>query len=183
MGWCLRFQESDGFIVGAQRIKSEAAPTSSVEGFSYVMVSEVIYAGVVNALRHKPRGGLRWKWLGGPLPVEEPDNRPIVRFSHADGVDVDGVLTVQKVTGDPVSQITVEVVNALGEVRTNVTTSRDIIINGRSVTVSVTNGVGSLNVPTNHPRDVFLTNCPDFKVTQPIRVVVTQAQAYSATDL
>lgn len=124
--------------------------------------------------------GNRYTYSGGNL-VERTDNRPITRWiADPGGVDeastADGPVEYVLDMGDPAGTVRVEVVDAQGNVRTNVTATRRLELAGKRVKVSVVNGVATINVPTGQPREVEVRSNPDFKLDNPIKVIVTDTE-------
>lgn len=177
MPYYLGIDTATGFVTR----RRFAASVPEVAGITWAEVSEAIYLDAA-VRRHPGDGPLRLSYDGTQL-VEQSDNRPIIRFSSTDATDEGNHFLIQKVTGSSPSTITVELVNEAGNVRTNVTTSRQVQIAGRAVTVSVVAGVGNLSVPTAFPRDVRIDSNNQFRVVKPIRVVVTESAPYADSEL
>lgn len=176
MKYVLVYDTGSGDILGLYSSGSAGLRQPPEPGRAAVIVTKAVY----DQAQERVEGiGARYRWNSGL--EERPDNRPVTRWiadpgganeaSTADG-PVEYVLDM----GDPAGTVRVEVVDAQGNVRTNVTATRRLELAGKRIKVSVVNGVATINVPTGQPREVEVRSNPDFKLDNPIKVIVTDTE-------
>lgn len=127
-------------------------------------ITQAQYAEINSkGLNYPEDGPSRWSYPFGGALTELSDSRPFVKFTP----------TLLEVTeNDPIGSLQVEVVTAAGARRTNVSGEYKVRVGGKRVAkVTITDGVGTLNVQTDDPYEITLKGTVDYQAFEPCTVI------------
>lgn len=112
--------------------------------------------------------------------TEQTDTRPLTRWiADPNGAAMstsDGPVDYELDLGDPAGEVRIEVINESGQIRTGINATRRIPIGPYRVKVTVTNGVGTIVVPTSKARLVQVESNDFFRLENPITVSVADTE-------